>query len=425
MRLGLLGSVFLWLASAGWVAAQAVDGSCGAGGCFSGPTAFGKDQIVDNAFTTEECCPPPPCTWVNLEYLYWFLRDAPLPPLVTTSNPSSPMFDANSGIIGYPNTRVVYGQERVGLRDVQGGRLTAGFWVDPGQNLGAEASYFGLRIARNRFFEDSDLSGRPVLARPVFNPRTNVETAELVTFPQQFAGYVGASHQTALFGAEANAVLSPCSCYFDFADYLIGFRYLDLDEEFHMAQLTDLLPAGVGAFRGTLVREPGLFSIGDKFTAYSQFYGAQVGVRKQYDCGLFYYRLQAKLAAGITRETVHIQGRTHLSNGRGIVSTDGGLLALPTNSGRYTQQEFSLVPEAEITLGFRVTRHINVHLGYTFLYWSHVQRPGDVIDRTINPTQLPTSRQFGALAGPARPTFDFNHSDFWAHGVNIGLGFEY
>ena len=51
-------------------------------------------------------------------------------------------------------------------------------------------------------------------------------------------------------------------------------------------------------------------------------------------------------------------------------------------------------------------------------------RPGEQIDRTINPTQ---NASFGApplprtLVGPARPGFSFAGSDFWAQGVNVGV----
>ena len=46
-----------------------------------------------------------------------------------------------------------------------------------------------------------------------------------------------------------------------------------------------------------------------------------------------------------------------------------------------------------------------------------VLRPGDQIDRTINPTQAAG----GVLVGPPRPAPLFNTTDFWAHGVNAGL----
>ena len=76
-------------------------------------------------------------------------------------------------------------------------------------------------------------------------------------------------------------------------------------------------------------------------------------------------------------------------------------------------------------LGISLRRNLNCRLaatfGYSFLYWSRVERAGDQIDTTVNPTQIPP----GALAGEARPAFPFNTTDFWAQGVRFGLEYNY
>jgi hypothetical protein len=63
---------------------------------------------------------------------------------------------------------------------------------------------------------------------------------------------------------------------------------------------------------------------------------------------------------------------------------------------------------------------VRLTFGYQFLYWSRVARPGEQIDRVINPTQIPV---FGGnqLLGPARPEPLFTTTDFWAQGLNLGL----
>jgi len=62
-------------------------------------------------------------------------------------------------------------------------------------------------------------------------------------------------------------------------------------------------------------------------------------------------------------------------------------------------------------------------VGYSFLYISGVARPGDQIDRAINPNQAPaiTVANPPPLNGPSRPAFPAADSDFWAHGVNLGV----
>ncbi len=79
-----------------------------------------------------------------------------------------------------------------------------------------------------------------------------------------------------------------------------------------------------------------------------------------------------------------------------------------------------MVPEIGFNVGRQVTNNIRLYVGYTFLYWSSVVRPGDQIDFVVNPTQLPTSAGPGMLVGPARPAPLFRESDFWAQGINFG-----
>ena len=54
----------------------------------------------------------------------------------------------------------------------------------------------------------------------------------------------------------------------------------------------------------------------------------------------------------------------------------GGILALPSNGGRRSDGEFTAVPEVEIKLGYQVGPYLSCTIGYNFLYWSRVVRPG-------------------------------------------------
>jgi hypothetical protein len=107
-------------------------------------------------------------------------------------------------------------------------------------------------------------------------------------------------------------------------------------------------------------------------------------------------------------------------------SAASGLLAQGTNSGHFTNNTFSVVPEVGINLGWQATQHLKLYCGYNFLYWTDVLRVGDQIDTTLNvpsrPGPLLLQRQ---PANPARPTVLFNNSDFWAQGVNFGLQFTW
>jgi len=122
---------------------------------------------------------------------------------------------------------------------------------------------------------------------------------------------------------------------------------------------------------------------------------------------------------------VTISGTTvFTSPGGAPVTQQGGLLALPTNIGTYSRDQFSVIPQIGFNVGRQLTNNFRVFVGYTFMYWSNVVRPGDQIDPVINPTQLPTAAGPGTLVGPARPAFAFHESSLWAQGVNVGMGFS-
>jgi hypothetical protein len=64
-------------------------------------------------------------------------------------------------------------------------------------------------------------------------------------------------------------------------------------------------------------------------------------------------------------------------------------------------------------------------VGYSFLYWSNVVRPGDQIDRTVNFTQVPIDPTNGPLSGSARPALMPRQNDFWAQGFNFGIEIQF
>jgi len=105
--------------------------------------------------------------------------------------------------------------------------------------------------------------------------------------------------------------------------------------------------------------------------------------------------------------------------------TPVGFLASGSNSGHFTRDVFAVVPEVGINLGWQITTQLRASVGYTFLYWSSVVRPGDQVDVGLSGTQLPTDTRFNPGAGPARPAVLLRGKDFWAQGINFGLEFRY
>src|SRR5205807_761921 len=144
------------------------------------------------------------------------------------------------------------------------------------------------------------------------------------------------------------------------------------------------------------------------------------------DLSHLYFNVLGSLAVGWTHEAATIAGSTTLVPSGGTpVTLNGGLLALTSNIGRTTHDEVTLVPELGVTLGWHVFKWMDVFAGYNFLYWSDVERPGDKVDRVVNPTLLPTSVQGNTgFTGPVRPA-GLQQTDFWVHGVSGGLAFRF
>lgn len=112
------------------------------------------------------------------------------------------------------------------------------------------------------------------------------------------------------------------------------------------------------------------------------------------------------------------------------VDTGGpkGPVAIPTGffvqDGRFQQNQFSVVPEIGLTIGYQFTDRLRTFVGYNFIYWSKVVRPGDQISPMVNPAvpALPFGGP-GAI-GPAQG-FAFHTSSFWAEGITFGIEWRY
>jgi hypothetical protein len=365
--------------------------------------------------------PPEPCEperlWFTAEYLYWWFHEN-LPPLITTSSvPGAP------GIIGQPGTQVLFGGHETDAAEHSGARFTVTYWLEPlPVALEARLDFLGERS--DRFAGGSDAAGNPVLSRPVVNTQTNAETVESISFPGQFAGTAKANMTSALYDAQANVILQLPGCYI-LPDLIVGFRYVDLEEDLGVSQNTTVLGLGLVGTPNGFAGPGTVVSIGDQFNTRNQFIGGNVGARACYSGDYFYCEVRGTAGLGYTHEAVTMLGSTSLTAPGGApIGSSGGLLVLGSNTGRFTRDVFTVLPEVGVNAGWHVTRWLDVFMGYSFLYWPDVLRPGTGIDRTVNPSQLSTSSNGTGLVGPARPA-ELREKDFWAHGLNVGLTFRF
>jgi hypothetical protein len=353
-------------------------------------------------------CGPYGRIWVSAEYLLWWIKDERLPPLVTAGPASS------GGVLGAPGTVVLFGGDHTDEEPFSGGRFTVGAWLNECQTIGIEADFFFLGQRSNNFVAGaSGAAGAPVVARPIINVLTGTETSELVP------GIVSVRERNRLLGTGVNGVFNVCCACCARLDLLAGFRYLEYDEDLTISENL-LVPAGVPTIGGTR------FDLSDSFSTRNFFYGGLIGGRGEVRRGRFFVDLTGDVSLGTTHQDLDILGSTVITPPGGTpVALRGGILALPSNIGHFSRDRFSVVPELSLNVGYQVTHNVRAFVGYTFLYWSDVLRPGDQIDRVINPTQIPSTLGPGTLVGPARPTVILRETDFWAQGLNVGVEFRF
>lgn len=307
-----------------------------------------------------------------------------------------------------------------------GGQLTFGFWLDQGGHIGLDASLFVLdQESINRSITASPGSA-DVFGRPIVNALTGQEAVSLVASPGQLSGGIVVRSTDQVYGAEFNFIGSLYRGPSMTADMVIGGRYIGLHEDLSVFMRKHRLgPAGIAAFNGQVVAPGGAVSIGDNFETRNDFYGGQVGLRSLYHWNNFFVSLKGTLAVGTDHEVVNIYGSSSLGGLAGPATLPGGLLAVSSNSSLHSHNDFTYVPEGSIKVGYNLTDYISVYAGYTFLYMFDVARPGEQIDRTVNPGFVPTNLAFGSTNTPVRPVGSVQTSDFWMQGLMLGMEIRY
>jgi hypothetical protein len=131
------------------------------------------------------------------------------------------------------------------------------------------------------------------------------------------------------------------------------------------------------------------------------------------------------MAVGDNREVVNISGATTVTvpGFPPPVTSVGGLLALPSNVGRFSKDRVEVIPEFRARVGYQVTPHLQVFAGYTLLYWGGVVRAGSEVDLTVNPALLPGSGV--PVTGAQRPMPLLTGTSFWAQGIDLGLEWRF
>lgn len=371
--------------------------------------------------------------WISAEYLLYWIKPAPLPvPIVNTTTNGG--FGPLPGLFR-PDAVTLIGKHDIELDPLSGGRFTADYALNSCYSLEGSI-FFLLQKSNNQSVGSTGADGSPVLYRPLINvTRSTVNGGVVIAFPGEAAGGVLTKYSSDMWGAQLNVVQNVarnCNCH---VDLFAGFRYVNLEETFEITdRTTAILPNGLalGArFGGVLLGIGDTTSSFDHFNAKNAFYGGQVGARVESCFGQFSLTGKFQIGLGNTEQTVDIRGISSLVTAGGATSTlPGGLLALPSNSGHFEHDQFSVVSEVGVALNYDIDCNTRVWIGYDLLSWTNLARPGNAIDLAQEEQQNPRSglpppggfNQVGARfpAPPGKGT-----ADLWVQGFNLGIGFRY
>jgi hypothetical protein len=340
---------------------------------------------------------------VDVEYILWWLREGRVPALLTTSSPAS------AGILGRPDTRVLYGDDRLETRHgdrFNGVRISLDYWLNECETLGIEGSAFFLERDSTHFKAVSD--GSTVLARPFVNALDGGQASEVIAGPSGFGDrngqFVGYS-RIELFAEEVNFKTPLLTGDAGRLELLAGAHFLQMRDR------TDLTATG-----HPLSQPSTLLGLTDHFRVEDRFWGGQAGLRGDLACGRWRLRVTGETALGATDATVRAFGDRIFQTPAAKLVIPYGLAVQPSNSGRFEHTEFAAVTQVGVSLGYRVCDRLTVFLGYTFLYWDAPLRAGDQIDLQVNPALIT-----GTPHGPAHPAIPFRSDALWAQGCNLGV----
>jgi hypothetical protein len=431
VRKGLLWLLGLWLSSAGQLFAQSLPAINPSEAKATQDSKNSADVSADQATGSSVATMESGAAyrgWARVEYLLWWVKNAPLPvPVVTTGDPSVG-FDPNhlntvntAGGIGQRGTQVLFGDNSINSPAFFGMRLTLGGWVDEDDFFGVDGSGFVLERRTKRFAAASDKAGNPPLYFPISTGSAGAERGIPIADPlRSFSGNVGVNSNLQLWGAEVNGILTLLrNSGLEFT-LLAGFRYADLRERLQIYNTTTDLIFG------------NVTNLNDSFKTTNQLYGGQIGSRLAVQRDRLSLDITGKVALGSTHQVVEIQGDITQAGPNALVppglgTFPGGLFAQSTNIGKRNADQFAVLPSLELKLGYEINPRTRVFAGYDLMYWSQVVRPGNQLNHNVNLSQnaVLDPNGLGKLVGPAQPAPLFNRSDFWAQGLNFGLEFRY
>jgi hypothetical protein len=356
---------------------------------------------------------------VQADGLMWWTNGTHVPALLATSPNGTPRSEA--GVLGSDTTKIIFGESWIDNDLRAGVRLRVGYNFDDCGDYGLDTEFLTLGSAMEGDYETVYSTGSPIFARPFFNTALGQEDSQLVAFPQVVNGQLAVATSSDMYSAAAvlrGNYLTTDRWHFDL---LGGYRYLQFYEDLRVEeQLVSTDPGG-------LVQVGTEINVVDDFHASNQFHGGEVGLNTTFEYGNWTFGLLGRVAVGTVQQKVRIHGSTTVTvPGDPSVYRDGGLLALPSNSGVVSDDALGVLPQLGANLQWALSDRVKLSCGYSILALTSVVRAGEQIDRSVDPSQL--SPIMGGNSGPVvatSPANPFDRTVFWAQGLDLGLQITY
>jgi hypothetical protein len=195
-------------------------------------------------------------------------------------------------------------------------------------------------------------------------------------------------------------------------DVIGGYRFVQLDESLLIRD--SFFDPGGGLLAPT-TRESR-----DVFDARNDFHGGEVGLSLEMYRNRWAFEFVAKVGLGNNHQVVTIDGQTSITSLGTTAVEAGGLLAQPTNIGRYRRDVFMAIPEGSVTAKYALRENLELGLGVRLLYLDNLVRPGEQIDRVVNTSQIG-----GTLTGAPRPSHTFIDTDMLLRGLDVSLEYRW
>lgn len=367
--------------------------------------------------------------WVETEFLLWWRKGRRFPPLVTRAFPADPdqletdhtQWDTNNAnpltVLTAPT---VFGGGPIGEHGQPGGRLDVGFWLDEYRSFGLGGRFTAVGDASVSFLDASD--GSVGIGRPFFETVANQNNAVIVAGgdgPWENGGGMGGPTQAngrIAIGSDSEILAG--DLYYRLlmhensrmrADFVFGYQIGRIDEDLTVDASVNN-PA-IGQWDHT-----------DTFRAENEYHGGHFGIRGEYRNDRWALELLAKFGFGSMRQTVLVEGVgqfTDLNMPPGVSATSGLLAQTATNGGTHVQDQFAFTEDVRIAIAYWPSSRLKISAGYSLMYWSSVVRPGDHIDFGVDRRLVDFNPANDAAA--TRPTFSFDPTGFFVHGVNLGV----